>query len=109
MTVARRKKVKANGLIIISPKEVHEKSIMFALVAKEITGDSLDEKPKKKSVMLKEFQNIFPSELFDVLPLIRDIQHVIDFVPSDTLSNLPHYRMNPSDSKGKLMSYYKRD
>lgn len=55
MTIARRKKVKANGLIIISPKEVHEKSIVFALVAKEIAGDSLDENPKKKSVMLKEF------------------------------------------------------
>jgi hypothetical protein len=97
MTVTRRKKVKSNGLIIISLKEVHEKSIVFALVAMEIVGDSLDEKPKKVSAMLKEFQDIFPFELFDVLPLIRNIQHVIDFVPSATLSNLPHYRMNPSD------------
>jgi hypothetical protein len=63
MTVARRKQVKANGLIIISPKEfeneVHEKSIVFALVANEIVGDSLDEKPKKVMQCCKSFRISF--------------------------------------------------
>ena len=27
---------------------------------------------------------------------MRDIQHAIDFTPRAALSNLPHYRMNPT-------------
>jgi hypothetical protein len=47
--------------------------------------------------VLKEFLDAFPSELPDVLPFMRDVQHAIDFVLSATLPNLPHYRMNLSE------------
>ena len=47
--------------------------------------------------MLKEFLDVFLSELPDVLPSMRDVQHAIDFVPGAILPNLPHYRMNPSE------------
>ena len=47
--------------------------------------------------MLKEFLDVFPSKLLDVLPPMRDIQRAIDFIRGATLPNLSHYRMNPSE------------
>ena len=47
---------------------------------------------------LREFADIFPTELPDMLPLDRTIQHFIDFIPGASLPNLPHYRLNPTQS-----------
>ena len=47
--------------------------------------------------VLQEFKDVFPEELPDHLPLMRDIQHVIDFVPGTTLPNLPHYKISPAE------------
>ena len=47
---------------------------------------------------LQEFAAVFPTESPDSLPPDRDIQHFIDFIPGSTLPNLPHYRLNPTQS-----------
>ena len=47
--------------------------------------------------MLQDFKDVFPKELPDHLPPMRDIQHAIDFVPRATLSNLPYYRISPAE------------
>jgi len=47
--------------------------------------------------LLKEFVDVVPEEIPSELPPLRDIQHVIDLVPSSQLPNLPHYRLNPTE------------
>ena len=47
---------------------------------------------------LQDFAAVFPTESPDVLPPDRSIQHFINFVPGSTLPNLPHYRLNPTQS-----------
>lgn len=78
------KKVKENGLHIISSKkfekEFHKESIVFALVAKKIVENSSNQPSKEINAVLNEFQDIFPSKLHNVLSLIRDIQHTINYL-----------------------------
>jgi hypothetical protein len=98
----KKNKVKEGGLNIIRSlrefdKEICEESVVFVVVAKQIVEDFLEESPKEVMEVLKEFLDVFSSELPDVLPPMRyDVQHAIDFVPSARLPNLPHYRMNLS-------------
>ena len=48
--------------------------------------------PNVVKVFLQEFKDVFPEEIPSSLPLIRGIEHQIDFVPGA-------YRSNPEESK----------
>jgi hypothetical protein len=97
----KREESKGKGLHIISPKVterlVTKGATMFALMARQIEPIVHEDPLEDAQPILKEFCDIFPDELPDELPLMRDIQHSIDFTPGAALPNLPHYRMNPTE------------
>ena len=85
-----------------------QESIVFVLVTRELHGET---QPKEVKSVLQEFKDVFPEELPDHLPPMRDIQHAIDFVLRATLPNLPHYRMSRQSMmscKGKQKNYLGR-
>ncbi|PKI70609.1 hypothetical protein CRG98_008983, partial [Punica granatum] len=47
----------------------------------------------------QEYEDVFPEETPHGLPLIRGIEHQIDFVPGATIPNRPAYRSNPEETK----------
>ena len=56
------------------------------------------EHPAEVKEILEEFSSIFPNDLLEGLLTMGDIHHHIDLIPSHSLPNLPHYRMNPKES-----------
>ena len=47
--------------------------------------------------MIEKFSDVFPEDLPNKLSPMRDIQHAINLTSRSSLSNLPHYRMNPTE------------
>nr|GEW88922.1 hypothetical protein [Tanacetum cinerariifolium] len=47
--------------------------------------------------LLNEFKDVLPEEIPAGLPVIREIQHWIDFLPEASIPNKPAYRMNPKE------------
>ena len=92
---------KPRSVNIIRPKAfartANQESIMFAIVAKEVTLDTNEEPKEEVRSVLQEFQDVFPDDLPNQLPPMRDIQHAIDLIPGAPIPNLPHYRMSPTE------------
>src|SRR5262249_698718 len=74
-------------------EELQESEVVFALVGKELTKDTIVS--EEAVALVTEFQDVFPEELPEGLPPFRDIQHQIDLEPCASLPNRPHYRMSP--------------
>ena len=76
-------------------KDMAEDAPMWAIqVRTKIPNTISDNFPE----FLQDFAAVFPKESPDTLPPDRSIQHFIDFIPGSTLPNLPHYRLNPTQS-----------
>ncbi|GJZ57025.1 retrovirus-related pol polyprotein from transposon TNT 1-94 [Tanacetum coccineum] len=80
------------GLVKVSPP-----SVVFGLLMIEenpITAAA----PLSMVPLLNEFKDVFPEEIPDGLPVIREIQHCIDFLPEPVFTIIQHaYRMNPKE------------
>nr|GFB80002.1 putative reverse transcriptase domain, zinc finger, CCHC-type, aspartic peptidase domain protein [Tanacetum cinerariifolium] len=79
------------GLVKVSPP-----SVVFGLLMIEenpVTAAA----PSSMVPLLNEFKDVFPEEIPAGLPVIREIQHCIDFLPGASTLNKPTYRMNPKE------------
>ena len=76
-------------------KEIRRSKVAYALICKNISKEAMI--PEKVCPLVEEFADVFPGELSEGLPPMRDIQHHIDLEPGATLPNRPHYRMSPRE------------
>ena len=91
---------KSKALHVVTIKEFMkevEDAAIYVLAIRESGRFSNMEVPPMVRPILEKYQDVFPDDLPNELPPLRDIQHAIDFVPGSTLPNLPHYRMNPTE------------
>ena len=75
---------------------------IFVLLYKEacFNTNKLDESLLSVVVsLLHEYEDVFPNDVPSGLPLIRGIEHQIDFVPDATIHNRLAYRSNPEETK----------
>ncbi|GJZ24816.1 putative reverse transcriptase domain-containing protein [Tanacetum coccineum] len=89
------KGVGSSGLNALTVDKLKIGDDVFVLIGKEVAKES--EIPEAMIPLLEEFFDVFPDELPDRLPPLRDIQHHIDLEHGLQLLNMPHYRMSPGE------------
>ncbi|KAI3472895.1 hypothetical protein Pfo_030915 [Paulownia fortunei] len=66
-----------------------------ALLCTDLAGSL----PSNILSLLQEFEDVFPEKVPPGLPLIRGIEHQIDFIPGAIIPNRLAYRSNPEETK----------
>lgn len=89
--------VENNNLLTMAKfeAEIRESRVVYVLIRKVKIENSVV--PSDVEPLVQEFRDVFPVELPENLPLLRDIQHQIDLVPGASLPNRPYYRMSPKE------------
>ena len=79
-------------------KESMKTKVIFALMAREVEEFKEQDKeyPTNICKILDDFSDLWPVELPNQLPPMRDIQHAIDLILGASLPNLLAYIMNPT-------------
>ncbi|GAA0167707.1 hypothetical protein LIER_22579 [Lithospermum erythrorhizon] len=76
--------------------EALENGVIYILIVKESVTEH-DGIPERVRPLLEEYLDVFPKELLEELPPMRNIQHQIDLIPGPSLPNWPHYHMSPQE------------
>jgi len=80
---------KEKNLNLISPKEIKREAIngkqILVLVAREVAKESNKMILPAVAPIITDFTDVFPKDLPDQLPPMRNIQHAIDLVTGATL------------------------
>nr|GEW44275.1 reverse transcriptase domain-containing protein [Tanacetum cinerariifolium] len=65
--------------------------VTFVVVEK---NNIISEAPLQVQPLLRKFSDVIPNDIPPGLPVMRAIQHCIDFIPGSAIPNRPAYRMN---------------
>nr|GEV69028.1 reverse transcriptase domain-containing protein [Tanacetum cinerariifolium] len=65
--------------------------VTFVVVEK---NNIISEAPLQVQPLLRKFSDVIPNDIPPGLPIMRAIQHCIDFIPGSAIPNRPAYRMN---------------
>ncbi|XP_020243576.1 uncharacterized protein LOC109821832 [Asparagus officinalis] len=80
-------------------KDVKQSDEIYALVVLRKEESTTADIPLEVQTLLHQFDAVMPDDLPSELPMLRDVQHQIEFIPGSRLPNLPHYRMSPKEGE----------